>query len=344
MKLQIYKFFQRMLLFLLMISLSSCLSHSVNTNYRNRANSESLSINIPNMYMDYFSEEKKDILIDYLSKSSAWHVFPFRGTTIAMKRENAKVCNPILESLPSSYPGGVISGLKNSFFNLSRDVYQPPEFDYPVNKLISNNVILLTMDPSYDSNERIVNPLMSSNLIIGSKDKKISLHVHEDSTDKQRESTKNYLIAVSNELKKLTNAIDTKKENIVDSILPLGSSILAPEQVISIKADTEGGSILYSVSGFINLGKKGFVYLKLLSKNSGNFIQPDQESTNAEYVGWSKNTDRKFNFCLGRRMRRNLTEKSFSLEVQLWFKPSDNSLEELIYKETFIEGPASLSH
>jgi hypothetical protein len=324
-----------------MISISSCLSPSVNTHHQNRAKSESISLKIPSMYLDYFPEGRKDILIDYLSKSSEWHVFPLRGTIIAIKREKTEVCSPILESLPSSYPGGIISGLKNSFLNLSSDVHQPPEFDYPIGRFIDNDVILLTMEPSYDSNERTVNPIMRSSAIIESKDRKISLHAYEYSTDKQRKSTKNYLMSVSNELKKLVGVIDMKNENADDSILPLGSSVLAPKQVVSAKVNIEGSSLLYSVSGFINLGKKGFVYLKFLDKSSGDFIQPDQESTNAEYVGWSKNTDRKFNFCLGRKMRRNATERSVSLEVQLWFKPFDNSPEKLLYKETFVEQPFS---
>jgi hypothetical protein len=63
---------------------------------------------IPNLSLDTFSEEKKDILFDYLSKSSEWHVFPVGGMTVAAKREKSKTCNPVQQYFPRSNFTGLI--------------------------------------------------------------------------------------------------------------------------------------------------------------------------------------------------------------------------------------------
>jgi hypothetical protein len=301
--------------------------------------------NVPDLHLKYFSEQKKEDLIDFLSKSSQWHVFPLHGTIIAIRRNDAKTCEPIMESLPSSYRDRSMPGLKNNYLNFFPNVYQLPRGgDRLYNYAFENSEISLTMKHSYRREQKppLVVPWYSS-LVIRSEDKGIELNVFEESDDTMLNMTKRYLNLFKSDVGKMLQSNSLRRKDDLTSALPKSSFIMSGKESFSVKGVGKTGLLgstdVYIVSGFVNRGKKGFVYIKLLTKRQNGFVPNNKESTNAEYVGWSEDPNRKFNFCLGLMNIRNTLKPSetLPLEFQVWFKPSDNSPEELLYTETVVE-------
>jgi hypothetical protein len=301
--------------------------------------------NVPDLHLKYFSEQKKEDLIDFLSKSSQWHVFPLHGTIIAIRRNDAKTCEPIMESLPSWYSDQSIPGLKNNYLNFFPHVYQPPRLGTRLyNYALENSEISLTMKHRYRREQKppLVVPWNSS-LVIRSESKGIELNVFEESDDTMLNVTKRYLNLFKSDVGKMLQSTSLRRKDDLTSALPKSSFIMSGKESFSVKGVGKTGLLgstdVYIVSGFVNRGKKGFVYLKLLTKDNKEGTNAEKEGTNAEYVGWSEDPNKKFNFCLGFRNIRNTLKPSetLPLEFQVWFKPSDNSPEELLYTETAVE-------
>jgi hypothetical protein len=344
MKPKIPRLLQKTLLITLLISFAFC-GHYYFPLYKDidfknsdlrREEREYIPFEVPKLYLDFFSGEYKNVLIDYLIRSPKWHVFPLQKTIVAVKRDSSTSCYPVMEVIPSSYSSVVIPSLQNNSINFAPYYKILEDSNFPINKTIENARILLDIKKKYhlDNPSVPISPFRSS-LTIESKSKNISLYTHEISDDKQRNFTKKYLISISNEFKKLADSISLNNKNFMDSILPQNFSRPYSQNVVMIKLIKAGNYTKYSVSGFVNPGKKGFIYLKLIDKTSGQSFPSDQEGTNAEYTGWSTNPNEKFNFCLGKSGPRWARERANSmlLEFQLWFKTSDDNSEELLYSE-----------
>jgi hypothetical protein len=290
------------------------------------------SILVPDINLNYFSQGKEEILLDFLAKSSQWHVFPLNGKIIAIRRMDEKTCLPMEEAIPSSYLAGVYEEVRNDHFSLPLN----PE---PHKTRIGETDGFKTSseDSKISLPIRKVDGLWVSRLTIASRDKSIQFTTNEKSNDETRQKTINNLLAIKNDLSRLIKTVFEQDSEKLISILPAGSSVLSGKESFSITGI--GGGSFYTVSGFLNRGKKGFIYLKVFDKKGGSMIRGDRESTNAEYVGWSKDVNRKFSFCLGMRSLRMKLEpyEILPLEFQIWFHPSDNGPEELVYKETVVE-------
>jgi hypothetical protein len=152
-------------LLLSLISLNSCAFHSSEPE-REKIYAQ---YKIPNLNLEFFADNRKDILIDYLTKSFEWHVFPIYGTIIAKKRVKSKICNPVIASFPSSYPDRTIPGLSN-FLNLYPDISKIRESSSILKtRANENSQITLTMEKPYRyPNETLpISHALSSDLIIG---------------------------------------------------------------------------------------------------------------------------------------------------------------------------------
>jgi hypothetical protein len=329
------RFLLATLLLFSLISLNSCVSpisepleEVVHTQYK-----------IPNLNLDFFDDDRRDILIDYLTKSSEWHVFPIYETIVAMKRVESKTCNPVMASFPSSYPFRTIPGL-GSFLDLYADTSKIRESSsVPRNMATENSQITLTMAKSYAPPDNIhaqSNALLSD-LIIESKNKKLSLHSFDNSEDIHRPITTKLLVSTSKELEKLIKF--TKKGNQIadESILPPGSTRISPQPMILVEERSRYQGE-YNVSGYLNPGQKGFIYLEVIYNKTGKKVfRSQQESTNAEYIGWSNNPNQKFNFCIGAKLRGSADEaRNVPVDFQIWFKPEDRSPEKMLIQKTYL--------
>ena len=328
-----------LLIALSLFSLNSCISLSsgpageiVHTKYE-----------IPNLNLDFFADDHKDILIDYLIKSSEWHVFPIYETIVAMKRDESKTCNPVMASFPSSYPDRTIPGLGN-FLDLYSDTSKIRESSsVPRNIATGNSQIKLAMEKPYSPPDNIYarsNTLLSK-LIIESKNKKLSLHSFDNSEDIHRPVTTKFLMSTSKELEKLIKFTKKGKQLVNESILPPRSSLISSQLMMFVEKRSHYGEYYsgkYKVYGHINPGQKGFVYLEVIySKNRKKVFLSQKESTNAEYIGWSNNPNQKFNFCIGVNLTGSADETSnVPVDFQIWFKPADLSPEKMLIQKTYL--------
>jgi hypothetical protein len=293
---------------------------------------------IPNLNLDFFADDRRrDILFDYLTKSSEWHVFPIYETIVAMKRVESKTCDPVIVPFPSSYPFGVIPGL-GDFLDLYADTSKIRESNsIPRNIAIENSQIRLTMEKPYVPPDNLYarsNALLST-LIIESKDKKLSLQSFDNSEDIHRPITTKYLMSIGKELEKLAKFVSKGDRLPDESILPPRSIIISAQPMMSVEQSPNRYLGEYSISGYVNPGQKGFIYLKLIRNKTGKVFRSEQESTNAEYVGWSNNPNQKFNFCIGAAIRGSADDAvNVSVDFQIWFKPEDRSPEKMLIRQT----------
>jgi hypothetical protein len=307
---------------------------------KNKAQSN-IKYKIPNLNLDTFSEEKKDILFDYLSKSSEWHVFPVEGMTIAAKREKSKTCNPVQKHFPRSDFTGLIGYAGNNPLSSSSDI-SGIIHHYPIGETRANDNERVGLSlynyigksdapPGYE-------PSLGSKLIIESKNKKLILNANEISKNTSRKSTTNFLYDIKGKLEKLA-AYSLAKKNY-ESLLPPGSILVSERSIISIQKNEDGFTGDYKISGYVNAMEKGLIKIKVINLNDNtNMRNPgfEKDGTHVEYVGWSTNPMQKFNFCLV----VNLESRDESLiqtnaEFQVWFKPANSNQERMLLSQSKI--------
>jgi hypothetical protein len=294
---------------------------------------------IPNLNLDFFADNRRDILIDYLTKSSEWHVFPIYETIVAIKRSESKTCNPVIVPFPSSYPYRTIPGL-GDFLDLYADTSKIRESSsVPRNMATENSQITLTMENPSEPSDNIhaQSDALLSDLIIESKNKKLSLHSFDNSEDIHRPITTKFLASTSKELEKLIKFTGKGTQFADQSILPLGSTLISPQPMILVEQRSRYHGE-YNVSGYLNPGQKGFIYLEVIYNKTGKKVFPSQkESTNAEYIGWSNDPNQKFNFCIGVQLRGSADEAmNVPVDFQIWFKPANRSPEKMLIQKTYL--------
>jgi hypothetical protein len=295
---------------------------------------------VPDLYLGYFSEDKKNILLDYLSKSSEWHVFPLHGTVLAYKRTDILCEREVISVIPSRHKNNIIPDLGGDFINLYPEINKLSKQVNSENISNENTEILLKEvkihQEEIPSNGFVEKGNVNTSLVVNSSSQKLALHTNEYHSDlREFSSTKtSFLNSTSRELKQLANH-SNRGDRLTDlSILPYGSMITSSQQIINIK---DMGAGYHSISGYINLLQKGFVYLKIIRKDSNEVWISDKEGSNAEYVGWASNINQKFNFCIATKLRGyGNDENPILTEFQLWFKPDDNSSERLVHTKTLL--------
>jgi hypothetical protein len=106
-----------------------------------------LQYNIPKLNLDTFSEDRKDILLDYLTKSSEWHVLPSSGRIVAARRSDSKTCDLIHKPSSDSKFAGMISYPQISLFGSAVDAPDSMWY-YPVqiSKADDNSRVKLSLE------------------------------------------------------------------------------------------------------------------------------------------------------------------------------------------------------
>ena len=328
--------------------LTSCLPNS-SLPIKQKSNSQySIQYGIPKLNLDTFAEEKKDILFDYLTKSSEWHVFQSSGATIAVKREESKSCNPVHRGFPKSYFTGLIAHQEGKSSNSSPDIAYVLHY-YTINdtesatksttKANDNKTVNLWLH-KYTGSVSLDNSF-GSKLIIESKNKKLVLNANEISEGIGRKNTTKFLSNTKKQLEKLTDYSSRGKNH--ESFLPLGSILLSKQSTISIQQDLHAvfSPGVYNISGYINEGEKGLVKIKVIDRSNGTKIQESgfEDGPDTEYVGWSTNPMQKFNFCLavslGSRHGFDNPDR-VKAEFQVWFSPTNGKQERMLFSHTQI--------
>ena len=318
-------------LFLLIFSISSCLSPRENKSSGHKVKLSN-PVKIPVFHLSYWAENKT-ILQDYLSSSKDWHVAPIDGPIVALPRAKEDGCKPLRLDQPGGYSDSRSPFPKANFLNLYP--LSNVQFHHNLKNVFhENSTAYLSMKKSEDS-------YLSSLAIIEEKDKNLTIQVFENSLDNSRSFTTSFLTDLSSQMSKIKKVASSDASNINLSILPPKSAIISPLDKISIERSRDEGFGRYIISGYINPGERGFIYLKINKKSDGKGInmvaKGGTEGTNSEYVGWSKNPKQKFNFCLAALLQggSNDSEKILA-EFQIWFRPSNGGLERLLHKKTLV--------
>jgi hypothetical protein len=292
-------------------------------------------IEIPNLHLKSFPKKRKDILLKYLASSSDWHVTSVNGSLLALKREdNERSCKkPMWLDRPSNSAsdGIFFLALPQLIFNFSPEV-GISRLVKPENRVKENETVSLKMEkmqPPYGT---------SYKLIIENQDKSLELFQKGQPEDFKNKRLYNILTGVSRELEKLANSKSMNSQEIDPSILPPGSVKYSKNQIVSIKKDSSLPTDRHNqhiVSGYINLGRKGFVYSKAIKKENGEILFTYKDGANVEYVGWSSDPNQKFNFCINVDPGGGTSKKpDFLADIQIWFHPSDGSPETMLHQQT----------
>ena len=318
-------------LFLLFFLITSCFP----SKYKEEPYYEvklSKPIKIPVFHLRHWAENKL-ILQDYLASSKDWHVAPIDGTVVAIPRMKGAGCEPLRLVQPGGYSDSIFPFPKTSLLNLN----PPPNtrFDQSLKNVFhENSTAYLSMKKNEDG-------YLSSLTIIKNENIGFMVQVFEDSLDASRSFTTNLLMDISSQMGKIKKVASSDVSNVDLSILPPGSAIISPSEKISIENSRDERFGMYIVSGYINPGERGFIYLKVNRKADGKsinmFSKDETEGTNAEYIGWSKNSKQKFNFCLAASLQGGPNDSGKILsEFQIWFRPSNGGLERLLHKKTLL--------
>ncbi len=227
---------------------------------------EHVKFKIPNIHLDYFSNDKKDILLDHLVKSSEWHVFPVYGTIIAKYRGKNNHCEDKKVQdryIPSKYSGSV-PDLSGNFINLYPDRNKHPERIQAMNEATENSNILLKrvrfrIYKQEPSDGDIKSDTVNTDIIVNSNNKKIAVFASQYNSTQA--STTSFLDLTSKKLNQLADLSEKGDSLTKLSILPPKSTIVSPRQLVNIDKLGWGA---YNVYGYINTTQKGFIYLKVI--------------------------------------------------------------------------------
>jgi len=90
---------------------------------------------------------------------------------------------------------------------------------------------------------------------------------------------------------------------------------------------------IYEVSGYVNAGKRGFIYVEAFNDLTGDkvMLADDEERTN-EFVGWSDVPREEFYFNVEAMCKVGDWENEYPATFEVWFKPDDGSGERLLAK------------
>jgi hypothetical protein len=295
-----------------------------------------IEYNLTKLNLDSFAQEDSDVLFDYLTKSSEWHVFPFSGTTIAARRIKSKTCHPVKTSFPDLNFIGIIAYNREPFLNSYRDVSVDLNgSNVNESKYYDKNILAKIGLFKYYFDSSKQKDIFASNLTIESENKRLILNANEMSEDMYRTETTNFLYDVKQQLEKL--ARHSLNRNVDLSILPYNSYVLSNNSIFLVNKSQDSLDLgVYNISGYVNEGEKGFVSIKVISRSNDEKIQDSgfKESADVEFVGWSNNPEQKFNFCLAVKLgARYPTPETAEAEFQVWFKPANSNKERMLFSQ-----------
>ena len=287
-----------------------------NSSYINLSNTE---------IFNSFDEQNLDRLERYLSANKKWNVRHWKERKVAFLKRKEK-----------------------EDWNISMNMYFSEEnLQHRVGVYLGNN------QPQYKYNQKPLRYAISGKKDFNVQIKKtpyssmpkylswlwvkgenIGIEIFEETNKPQRNLTRKYLSEVSLELTKLK---EWEVNKDINDLLVSGSIITAEQNSMKILDGFQPG--IYQATGYINTGKKGYVYLKVFDKKSGVQLSKSETMENLNYPGWSENTNEKFHFQFEFTIYEGDWNSKYPVQIELWFKPSDDTPEEkLITKSQLING------
>lgn len=162
----------------------------------------------------------------------------------------------------------------------------------------------------------------------------IGVEIFEQSKEAPRVYTRRFLREICEELTPLR---DLGLDDSLDNLLVKGSFVNLPSMSFEIEEGFHRGA--YEATGFVNIGKKGYVYIKAFDKKTSNRLSESRTKEKLEYPGWSSETNQQFYFRFEFTIYEGDWPEKYPAILELWFKPSDGLPErKLATKEMMISG------
>lgn len=285
----------------------------------------SVDIDVSDSTLNMFTGQNKEALLRYLASSSDWwltrisEIETYRGKLGAVKRISiAETDNGHL-----SYNDRIILSFEKYDFSgiHSPRGWRPEEGEYETGYVGGPPISLKIYEPLYDQ------PGLESYLVINGKE--ISLDIREQLDNKDRRFTVNAIKDVNNKLGLLLRSSAVKEKGYDETLLAKDSVKTCKDNEIGIKTGLQPG--IYIVSGYLNPGEKGYIYLKVFNTETKQEVMlPLEQTYTIEYVGWSDNPDEKFYFNVVAMCKVGDWEHEFLGRFEVWFVPANNSAERLL--------------
>jgi hypothetical protein len=298
---------------------------------------------LPNLQLDFFDQpDRQEILARHLANSAAWNVTSWseskhqstdgvwhRSVDLSASRRNWETgC------------GWQPADSTKSFiqFRLS-----PTAMDLknPV-QVIENGAKTIKIESytnSHSNDQEANYTTLNSVIRITSKSRKLLLDINEQSDNRDRTFTTNFLENISHEFTQLSKSSTASQSGFDPKQLAPGSMINSQKPVFKIGYQRDGHGFACSatnndktvISGYVNPREAGYVYVMAEFETNRGIDGAKSEET--EYVGWSNNSAEQFFFDI-RVYLRSFDLGSRPVKFQLWFHPLMGGADRLLLTKT----------
>ncbi len=167
------------------------------------------------------------------------------------------------------------------------------------------------------------------------KGKGISVEIFEQSKQASREYTQKFLDDICAELEKL---IPINLEKNIDDLLVEDSFIKSSSSSLVIEnkdKDIDGyGYGIYEATGYINPGKKGYIYIKAFDKKTGKRLSEVRTCKKVEYPGWSKDSGKQYYYRFEFTIYEGDRSHPYPVIFELWFHSDEGDPERKLLETT----------
>jgi len=149
----------------------------------------------------------------------------------------------------------------------------------------------------------------------------VALEIMDDEMTTERRETTRLLAAVNAELKALLASKAARERGFDPALLPAGSMVINKDDQLTLADGMQPG--IYMVSGYINPGERGNVYLRVFNEQTGEEVMLDMEKARTvEYIGWSDKPEEKFWFQSEAWCKVGDWEHEYPARFEVWFEPA----------------------
>jgi len=279
------------------------------------------------------SERAHDLLFRYLASDAAWRVTRFGagapGTVVAVKREHVEGELPSEDEIAAGLgPRPPWRWTRNGFvtaagadgsvrttrllIRLSPDA--PPDPSWRDAAAASTAALGAARLPLRLF--RGEGGALESDLVLEGPG--LDVEIFESDGDPQRAFTAAAVAEARGLLQAAAAQAASGRADIDRARLTPGSVLAAERPSMRIHAEN-GQPGRLAVSGYVNPGRAGWIYLRLLDATTGAALEAPEESDAIEYAGWSDDPREQFYFDLPAQCRTPARTSPVAARFELWF-------------------------
>lgn len=275
--------------------------------------------------LNVFTGTKKELLLQYLAASAEWRVFRFGetslidGTIVAFKRKRTE--DGYLSTLHGYVSDFGADDVLQTRVMIRLEPYRKGSEDGWIRNgrhdkgKVGEKAKLNIYVPDLDQ------PGLESYLVLEGEG--VFVEIFEQAENKDRHFTQE---AVNNINQELAELLD---KGFSTQLLPQGSTIISDTSEIIVMDGMQPG--IYMVSGYVNPGETGWIFLKVFSTETGQEVMLEHEQKRTvEYIGYSDDPREKFFFNCEAMCKIGDWDHEYPARFELWFVPNDGGRERLL--------------